>query len=351
MRIGIPREIKTLEGRVGLIPAACAELVAQGHEVFIEISAGKLSGYSDDNYQAIGVTVLPSAASVYAKSELIVKVKEPQRTELDYLRAEHLLFCFLHLAAYPELTEALQKIGLTAIGFETVEEQGQLPILIPMSMIAGRLAVQIGTNLLHQPHGGKGILLGGVTASARGKLVILGAGAAGSQAIMVATALGANVVVFDKRWDRLATMQSLGHNVTALYPFQETLREVVQQADLVIGAVLIPGERAPVVIDEKMVGSMQSGSVIIDISVDQGGCVASTHPTSYAEPTYVYEGVTHFAVTNMPGAVPRTASQVLSTALLPFVQELARDNWVENAALSGGINVQAGEVVHPALVK
>jgi len=349
MHIGIPREIKTLEGRVGLIPAACAELVALGHNVFIESAAGILSGYPDKKYQAVGVTVLPDAASVYAKSELIVKVKEPQSTELKYLRADHLLFCFLHLAAYPELTEALQKIGLTAIGFETVEVEGQLPLLTPMSMIAGRLATQIGSNLLHQPQGGKGILLGGVTASARGKLVVLGAGAAGNQATRVATALGANVIVFDKRWDRLATMQALGHNVTALYPYHEILCDVLEEADLVIGAVLIPGKRAPVVVDEAMVAGMQSGSVIIDISVDQGGCVATTHPTNYADPTYVYKGVTHFAVTNMPGGVPRTASQVLSTALLPFVMRLAQPNWVENAALCGGINVQDGKVVHPAL--
>ncbi|KHD08404.1 alanine dehydrogenase [Candidatus Thiomargarita nelsonii] len=285
MYIGIPREIKTLEGRVGLIPAACAELVALGHDVFIESAAGILSGYPDKHYQAVGVTVLPDAASVYAKSELIVKVKEPQSTDLKYLRADHLLFCFLHLAAYPELTKALQKIGLTAIGFETVEVEGQLPILMPMSMIAGRLA----------------------------------------------------------------TMQALGHNVTALYPYHETLCEVLEKADLVICAVLIPGKRAPVVVDEEMVSRMQSGSVLIDISVDQGGCVATTHPTTYAAPTYVYKGVTHFAVTNMPGAVPRTASQVLSTALLPFVITLAQPNWVDNAALCGGINVQDGKIVHPAL--
>ena len=295
--------------------------------------------------------MLPDAASLYAKAELIIKVKEPQAAELEYLHAEHLLFCFLHLAAYPELTQSLQKIGLTAIAFETVAVQGQLPILTPMIMIAWRLAVQICTNLLHQPQGGKGILLGGVTASARGKLVILGAGAAGSQAARVATALGANVVVFDKRWDRLASMQALGHNVTVLYPYHETLRDVVREADLVVGAVLIPGKRAPIVVDEEMVCSMQPGSVIVDISVDQGGCVATTHPTTYADPTYVHEGVTHFAVTNMPGAVPRTASQVLSTVLLPFVMGLAQPDWVENAALCGSINVQGGKIVHPALIE
>ena len=351
MRIGIPREIKVLEGRVGLIPAACAELVAQQHQVFIETKAGELSGYSDETYQAIGVTVLPNAASVYAQSELIIKVKEPQPTELDYLRSNHLLFCFLHLAAFPELTKTLQKIGLTAIGFETVAVAGELPILKPMSMIAGRLAAQIGTNLLHQPQGGKGILLGGITASERGKVVILGAGTAGSQAAIVAKALGANVIIFDKNWDRLTQMQTLGDNVTALYPFHETLRKVVREADLLIGAVLIPGKRAPIIIETELVQTMQSGSVIVDISVDQGGCIATTHPTTYAEPTYTYEGVTHFAVANMPGAVPRTASQALSTALLPYAMRLAQADWRENIALSGGINVENGKIVHPALIE
>jgi len=349
MRIGIPREIKILEGRVSLIPAACAELVALGHEVFIESTAGELSGYSDESYQAVGVNVLPDAASVYAQGELIVKVKEPQPADLDYLRADHLLFCFLHLAALPKLTEALQTIKLTAIGFETVEVEGQLPILMPMSMIAGRLAVQIGTNLLHQPHGGKGILLGGIAASSHGKLVILGAGAAGSQAAQIATALGATVIVFDKRWDRLLKMQALGHNVTALYPYHETLRKVVAEADFLIGAVLIPGKRAPILVDEEMVKSMQPGSVIADISVDQGGCVATIHPTTYVEPTYTYAGVTHFAVTNMPGAVPRTASQALSTVLLPHVIALAQPNWAENAVLRNAVNVQDGKIVHLAL--
>jgi alanine dehydrogenase len=350
MRIGIPREIKTLEGRVVLIPAACAELVAQNHDVFIETSAGELSGYSDDNYKAIGVTVLPDAASLYAKSELIVKVKEPQPAEWDYLRADHLLFCFLHLAAIPKLTDALQKIGLTAIAFETVEVEGQLPLLIPMSMIAGRLAIQIGAHLLHQPQGGAGILLGGLTASTRGNVVIIGAGTVGSQAADVASALGANVIIFDKHWDRLANMHRLGQNVTALYPYHETLREAVRDADLLVGAVLNIGKRAPILVDEEMVRSMRSGSVIVDISVDQGGCIATTHPTTYAEPTYVYEGVTHFAVTNMPGAVPRTASQVLSTALLPYVMALAVPNLADNTTLCAGINVQGGKIVHPALM-
>jgi len=349
MRIGIPREIKILEGRVGLIPAACVELVAQGHEVFIETSAGKLSGYSDEAYQTIGVSVLADAASVYAKSELIVKVKEPQPSEWAYLRADHLLFCFLHLAALPELTQALQQIGLTAIGFETVQIQGQLPLLIPMSMIAGRLAIQIGTHLLHQPQGGKGILLGGITTSTRGHVVIIGAGAAGNQAASLATALGANVTVFDKRWECLAEMQALGHNVTALYPYHDILVQVVREADLLIGAVLIPGKRAPIVIDKAMVHSLSPGSVIIDISVDQGGCVATTHPTTYADPTYRFEGITHFAVTNMPGAVPHTASQVLSTALLPFVMALTEPQWRNNAALREGINVEEGNIMHPAL--
>jgi len=349
MHIGIPREIKTKEGRVGLIPAACAELVEQNHDVFVETGAGLLSGYTDEHYKAVGVNVLSDAASVYAQSELVVKVKEPQPAEWDLLRADHLLFCFLHLAALPKLTEALQNIGLTAIGFETVEVEGQLPLLMPMSMIAGRLATQIGAHLLHQPQGGRGILLGGLTASTRGNVVIMGAGAVGNQAAIVASALGANVIVFDKRWDRLASMHTLGPNVTALYPYHETLRDAVRDVDLLIGAVLITAQRAPILVDEEMVRDMRSGSVIMDVAVDQGGCIATTHPTTYADPTYVYEGVTHFAVTNMPGAVPRTASQALSTVLLPYVMQLAEPHWEDNVALCAGINVRDGKIMHPGL--
>lgn len=350
MRIGIPREIKTLEGRVALVPAACGDLVRAGHEVFIETGAGEKSGFADDDFTAVGVGILPDAAALYGKAELVVKVKEPIEGDLDHLREDHLLFCYLHLAAEPKLTDRLLEIGLTGVAFETVEESdGSLPLLAPMSNIAGRIGVQVGTYLLHQPQGGRGILLGGLPAADRGHVVVLGAGAAGGNSARLAAAAGARVTVFDKRQDRLAEMMAIGPNVTALYPYVETVGEFVSRADMVIGAVLVTGARAPHVVTRAMIASMNEGSVVVDISVDQGGCVETTRPTTYAEPTFVVDGVTHFCVTNMPGAVPRTSSQALSAAILPYVQQMARPDWGSRPALSKGINVRAGQVMHPAL--
>jgi alanine dehydrogenase len=349
VRIGIPRETKVLEGRVALIPAAAAELVRRGHEVLVEAGAGVLSGYPDGDYAAFGVTVVPDAAALYAKSRLVVKVKEPQPAELPLLRPDHVLFCFLHLAAAPELARELLRIGLTAVGFETVEDNGELPLLAPMSDIAGRLAAQVGAQLLHQPQGGRGILLGGLAAAERGHVVVLGAGVAGGKAATVAAALGAQLTVFDLRRDRLEAMLALGHNVTALYPYAEALEHAVRDADLLIGAVLVPGERAPQLVKAQTVRRMRPGSVVVDVSVDQGGCVETTQPTTYASPTFVWEGVLHFGVTNMPGAVPRTASQALSAALTPYALAMGEEDWEEHPALYRGINVMGGKVVHPAL--
>lgn len=349
MRIGIPREIKTLEGRVGLIPAACGELQRQGHQVCIEQGAGQLSGYSDEQYRALGVEVLSDAASVYASAELIIKVKEPIGGDLALLRREHVLFCYLHLAANRPLAERLCEIGLTALAFETVTEGGALPLLAPMSDIAGRLAVQIGATLLQQPQGGKGLLLGGLPAAERGRVVVIGAGVAGGSAASVAAALGAEVTVFDIRRDRLVEMRALGNNVTALYPYADSLARAVRDADLLIGATLLPGRRATHLVSAEQVRGMTPGSVIVDISVDQGGCIETTRPTSYADPTYVVDGVLHFAVTNMPGAVPRSASQALSAAILPYAQQLAGTDWMGNTGLATGVNVHGGAIVHPGL--
>ena len=351
MRIGIPRELKPLEGRVGLIPAAAAELVRHGHQVFIEKNAGIKSGYSDDNFRSVGVEVLNTAADIYGQAEMIVKVKEPIKADLDLLRKEHLLFCYLHLAALPDLTETLKKIGLTAVAFETVEEDGRLPLLAPMSDIAGRLSIQVGTHLLHQPMGGKGILLGGVPAAKRGRVVIVGAGVAGGASATVAAGLGAEVTVFDISRDRMERMRDLGPNVTALYPHTADIAEAVKYADIVVGAVLVTGAKAPHVVSAEMVKSMQPGSVVADISVDQGGCVETTKPTTWDNPTYVWEGVTHFTVTNMPGAVPRTSSQALSAAITPYAIKLAAGGWRDLESLRKGINVEGGKVVHPALLK
>jgi alanine dehydrogenase len=352
MRIGVPREIKPLEGRVGLIPSACAELVRAGHDVSIETSAGEKSGYSDEAFRAVGVTVLTDAEAVYDRAELIVKVKEPVDGDLAHIRQDHLLFCYLHLAALPELTRRLCEIGCTAVAFETVEdEQGRLPLLAPMSDIAGRLSMQVATNLLHQPQGGKGILLGGVPAAKRGRVVVLGGGVAGSNSAIVAAGLGAEVTVFDMDRDKLVAARAIGPNVTGLYPHSADVGRAVADADIVVGAVLVTGERAPHVVSEEMVRSMQPGSVIADISVDQGGCIETTRPTTWTEPTYLEHGVVHFTVTNMPGAVPRTSSQALSAAIAPYAMRLAAGDWREVPSLRKGINVAAGEVVHPALFK
>jgi alanine dehydrogenase len=351
MRIGVPRETKTLEGRVALVPAACADLVRRGHEVWLEASAGIKSGFTDEMYTKVGVKIAPDAAALYEKGQLIVKVKEPIAGDLAHLRKDHLLFCYLHLAPEPELTKKLLAIGLTGVAFETVElDNGDLPLLAPMSIIAGRIAVQIGTHLLHQPAGGKGKLLGGLPSTERGKVVVLGAGAAGGNSAQLAAAGGANVVVFEKRQDRMAQMMMLGSNVTTLYPYEETVARELRDADLVIGAVLVTGAKAPHVISRQMVSAMEPGSVIVDISVDQGGCVETTKPTTYKDPTYVVDGVTHFAVTNMPGAVPQTSSHAICAAILPFVSKLASGNWRDNEPLARGINVEGGKLVHPALV-
>lgn len=350
MKIAVPTEIKPKEGRVALIPDAVSQLVKQGHEVFIQSDAGLLSGYSNEQYIEQGAQILPDAEAVYKSGELIVKVKEPVEPELSLLTSDHLLFSYLHLAAMPELTKRLCAIGLKAIGFETVElNNGQLPLLAPMSDIAGRLSVQIGTHLLHSSMGGRGVLLGGVPAAPRGKVVILGAGVAGGNAAHVAANLGAEVVVFDRNREKMAAMRKLGHNVTALYPYASAIKEHIKTADLLIGAVLVVGEKTPHLVSNEDVSQMQPGSVIIDISVDQGGCIETTRPTTYEEPTFVKYGVTHFGVTNMPGAVPRTASQSLSASLIPYLLQLAEAPDHLSAALQKGVNIDAGEIIHPAL--
>lgn len=351
MRIGVPKETKTLEGRVALVPAAAGDLVKRGHEVWLERGAGLKSGFADADYEALGVRIAPDAASLYGQGELIVKVKEPAGAELDLLRRDHLLFCYLHLAADPALARRLLHIGLTAVAFETVElPSGELPLLAPMSVIAGRIAVQIGTHLLHQPEGGKGLLLGGLPSTGRGRVVVFGAGRAGGTAAGLAAAVGANVTVFEMRQDRMEEMMRLGHNVTALYPYHDVVAREVAAADLVIGAVLVTGARAPKVLSREMLAAMEPGSVLIDIAIDQGGCFESSRPTTWESPTYVEEGVRHFCVTNMPGAVPQTASQAICAAILPWVNRLAAgDDWRADPALARGVNLSAGQLVHPAL--
>ena len=352
MRIGVPKETKTLEGRVALVPAAAGDLVNRGHEVWLEKDAGNKSGFTDEQYTRLGVKIAPDAATLYEKGELIVKVKEPIAGDLQHLRKDHLLFCYLHLAAEPELTRKLLEIGLTGVAFETVElPNGELPLLAPMSIIAGKIATQVGTTLLHMPQNGKGKLLGGLPSTERGKVVVFGAGKAGGAAAALAAAGGANVVVFEMRQDRMDEMMALGANVTTLYPYHDVVAREVASADLVVGAVLVTGAKAPRVLTREMLKGMQDGSVVVDISIDQGGCFETSRPTTWKEPTYVEEGVTHFCVTNMPGSVPQTSSQAICAAILPWVNKLASDtNWRDNPALQRGINVEAGKLVHPALL-
>lgn len=347
MQIGIPREVKTLEGRVGLVPAAVAELVKHGHTLLVEQGAGLPSGYPDKEYRIAGASIVPTASELYGGAQLIIKVKEPQPQELELLRTDHLLFCFLHLAAEPALMAALLKIGLTGVAFETVTEGHALPLLAPMSDIAGRIAAQNGAQLLQRPAGGKGLLLGGLPAAERGHVVVLGGGVVGGSATTMAAAMGARVTVFDRNRDKLAALRAIGANVTGLYPYADAIDRAVREADLLIGAVLIPGAKAPHLVSAAQVATMQPGSVIIDVAVDQGGCIETTRPTSWAEPTYMHAGVVHFGVTNMPGAVPRSASQALSAALIPYALKLAAGEW--NDSLRNGVNVEAGKVVHPAL--
>lgn len=347
--VGVPKEIKPLEGRVGLTPAAARELIQRGIDVAIEQGAGNRSGYPDADYQSLGVRLLPDADALYDWAQLVVKVKEPVGPEIDRLKPDHLLFCYLHLAANPELTRRLCEIGLTAVAFETVMDQGRLPILVPMSEIAGRISVQVGTHLLHTPQGGRGILLGGLASVERGSVVVLGAGNAGSASVRAAAALGANVTVFDKNPQQLERMYRIAPNVTALVPTGAAMADAVAAADLLIGAVLLPGAAAPHLVSRAQVAQMQPGSVIADIAVDQGGCIETTRPTTYDAPTYVEQGVTHFCVTNMPGAVPRSATQALTAAMLPYLLALLDPDWRDDPRLAGAINVAGGQVVHPAL--
>jgi alanine dehydrogenase len=350
MRIGIPTEVKPLEGRVALVPEACGDLVRAGHQVFVQAGAGLASGFDDQHYRAGGAEVLADAAAVFGEAELIVRVKEPYGSDLQHLRGDHTVFSYLHLAALPDLTRRLCDIGLTAVGFETVVDGGALPLLAPMSDIAGRLSIQIAAHLLQRPMGGRGVLLGGLPGAPRGRVVVLGAGHAGGRAVMTAANLGAEVTVFDKNRERLDFMHRYGPNVTALYPYGDALAAHIQGADVLVGAVLIPGAKAPHLVSRAQVASMGPGAVVADIAVDQGGCVETTRASTWDDPYYVEEGVTHFCVTNMPGAVPRSASLALSAVLLPYVQRLARPDWRDDPALAGALNVSGGNVIHPALL-
>lgn len=350
MRIGVPREIKDMEFRVGVTPDGVRQLVGAGHELIVERGAGEGSGFFDPDYEAAGAR-LADADEAFASAELIVKVKEPQPQEITRLRAGQTLFTYLHLAPVPELARALCESGVTAIGYETIQNpDGSLPVLAPMSEVAGRLAVQIGVSLLQKDRGGKGLLLGGVPGVMRGRVTVIGAGIVGINAARVAHALGAEVDVLDVNLPRLGYLYDIfGGDLNTLFSNPINIARSVATSDLVVGAVYLRGKRAPVLVTEEMVASMQPGSVVADVAVDQGGCVETIHPTTHSNPTYVVHDVIHYGVANMPGAVPRTSTFALTNTSLPFVQHMAGAGVAEAIAadpvLASGVNVMAGEIV------
>ncbi|MGF1520389.1 MAG: alanine dehydrogenase [Nodosilinea sp.] len=352
MRIGLPKEIKDQEFRVGLTPAAVQSLAQQGHQVMVQAGAGAGSGFEDSDYQTAGAKIVADAATAWGQ-ELVVKVKEPQPSEYEFFRPDLVLFTYLHLAAERKLTEALIESKIEAIAYETVVADGRLPLLTPMSIIAGRLSVQFGARYLERQQGGRGVLLGGIPGVAPGTVVILGGGVVGTEAAKMAVGLGARVQIIDLNVDRLAYLETLfGSRVELLYSSPTQIATSVPQADLLIGAVLVPGRKAPTLVSKDLVGTMRPGSVIIDVAVDQGGCIETLRPTSHSQPTYVEQGVVHFGVPNMPGAVPWTATQALNNATLPYVLKLARqgmDALATDSGLRGGLNVSAGKLIHPAV--
>ena len=342
MKIGIPTEMKTAEKRVALTPKACQTLVESGHEVFIQKGAGEGAGFTDETYVASGVNIEPTADSLFAAAEMIVKVKEPQQEELSRLRKDHLLFCYLHLAAEPALTKGLQDIGLKAVAFETVEEDGKTPLLAPMSAVAGRLSVQIGTWFLHAPRGGLGVLMGGIDALQQGHVVVIGAGVAGQEAAHLAYHMGAKVTLLDINQERLDMMAQRYPGMHCEMSTPERITQLMPETSLLVGAVYVIGKRAPNVVTEEQIKLMPQGSVAVDISIDQGGCIATSRPCTHDMPVYTQHGVIHSAITNLPGSVPLTSSQALSQAILPYVQQLADGEWTP--ALEKGINVDGGEL-------
>jgi len=352
MKIGVPKEIKILEYRVGMVPAGVRELVHDGHEVIVETNAGAGIGMTDADYEAAGAKVVSTAKEVFAEAELIVKVKEPQLEECSMLRPEQVLFTYLHLAADPAQAEALVKSGATAIAYETVTaKDGSLPLLTPMSEVAGRLSIQAGAYALQKANGGSGVLLGGVPGVAPGKVLVVGGGVAGTNAAEMAVGLGAQVTILDRSVPRLREINDIyGGRVRTEYSTKHAMDVLT---DLIVGAVLIAGAAAPKLVSAEHVRQMKAGSVLVDISIDQGGCFETSRPTTHAEPTYVVDDVVHYCVTNMPGAVPRTSTFALTNVTLPFVKDLAGLGWREalrrDNHLAQGLNVHAGHVNYEAV--
>ena len=356
MKIGVPTEVKTHEYRVSLTPAGADRLAAAGHQVLLQAGAGKNSGFEDAAYSAVGAEILRDARSVFATSDMIVKVKEPQPEEYALLREGQLLFTYLHLAADRGLTEAMIASGASCFAYETLEVEGQLPLLTPMSEVAGRLSIQEGAKYLEKPMGGLGVLLGGVPGVARAEVLILGGGVVGTQAARMACGMGADVTILDLDVDRLRYLDEvMPKNCRTMFSTPMAIREHLKTADLVVGAVLIPGAKAPKLVRESDLLDMQEGSVIVDVAVDQGGCVETTRPTTHQDPTYVVSGVVHYCVANMPGAVPRTSTVALTNTTLDWTLRLAElgtaDAIQSSMPLRKGANVIAGKLTCPGVAE
>jgi alanine dehydrogenase len=357
MIIGVPKEIKDKEFRVGMVPAGVRELVHSGHQVLVQAGAGAGSGISDAEYKAVGAKVVPSAKALYARAEMVVKVKEPLPKEFDLLREGQVVFTFLHLAAERALTRALLDKKVTGVAYETIQRpDGSLPLLMPMSQVAGRLAVQVGATYLQENNGGRGILLAGVPGVEPARVVIIGAGTVGINAAKLAYGMGAEVTLLDLSVDRLDYIEDILHGrIRTLVSNRHVVEESVMQADLVIGAVLVAGAKAPKLVSRKLISMMKKGSVVVDVAIDQGGCFETSHPTSHTDPVYNVDGVVHYCVTNMPGAVPRTSTFALTNVTLPYVQRMA-DSGVEGAmkadpALMKGLNTYHGRLTNRAVAE
>ncbi len=357
MLIGVPKEIKTNENRVGLVPAGVEALVREGHTVQVETGAGLGSGFSDDNYVAAGATIAPSADATWAGADMVIKVKEPIAVEWPRMRPGLVMYTYFHFAADEPLTRAVMKSGAIAVAYETVQlPNGQLPLLTPMSEVAGRLAVQEGAKYNEKLFGGRGVLLGGVPGVKPAKVVIIGGGVVGINAAKMAAGLGADVTILDTSLDRLRYLDDvLPANVDTVFSNRHNILDAVKDADLIIGAVLIPGKKAPHLITREDLKQIPDGCVIVDVAVDQGGCVETIRPTTHENPTYFVEGVLHYAVANMPGAVPRTSTLALTNATLPYAIRLANKGWQQacrdDSALKLGLNVVDGKVVYPGVAE
>jgi alanine dehydrogenase len=354
MIIGVPRELKTREYRVGINPGGVLSLTRTGHRVLIECGAGLGSGISDHELSHAGATLVASAEEAWA-ADMVLKVKEPLPSEYKYFRPGLVLFTYLHLAAVPGLTEQLLGAGVRAIAYETVQRaDGTLPLLRPMSEVAGRMAIQVGASHLEKERGGKGILLGGVPGTRRGHVVILGGGIVGTASARIAVGMGAQVTVLDVSHERMAYLEDVfGAAIETLYSHPHNVAAACRQADLIVGAVLVPGAKAPTLVDEKLLAEIEDGSVVVDVAVDQGGCISTCRPTDHDHPTYVVDGVVHYCVANMPGAVPYTSTLALTNVTALYAQEIAQLGVVEavrtNAALARGVNCWDGRCVHPAV--